>query len=535
MRTCLILLALVFATKACAATFYVDPAKGKDSNNGSKGAPWSTLEDVVNTGKLRDVKAGDTILLRDGNHGRVVFGGDNDDFITIAADEGCKPQLSYLEITAGHKWRIRGLTVSSSFGEPYKGVMLKFADGGDSGEIIVEDCFVYTELDTSSWSAEQWMNANSGITMGRHGKGHVVRNCYVMNTRFGIALCAEDSVCEGNVVSHFSGDGIRTTRDGQVVQHNVIRNVTVSAADGDDNHDDAIQCFLFNKGTGTVRNVTVRENLIIMRESEDLPWPAPMQAVGFFDGPLINFTVDGNVINTSHWHGVSLYDAQDCKILNNVAYTQWTEEKLRPWVQLGSKGKGEIKGNVVKDNYAYTFDLKNDKDVVAENNNKVTEDVYTKRREKLLALINEKYGEVQPAAGFRRVGLEKIRWVEGRVVQGEDGEVIDRIEAARGQGKLIVLYAFDRDDARCTEFERDVLDDADVGKLLDECATVGVQLTDELSRDLKKRYGIGSRAPSVVILNPDGSEVWSGKPGSAKALVKKLESARENLSKPDSD
>ncbi|MCA8916526.1 MAG: right-handed parallel beta-helix repeat-containing protein [Planctomycetes bacterium] len=534
------LLVLLFASALSAATFYVDPARGKESNNGSKAAPWSTLEAVVNGGHLRDVQPGDTILLRDGMHGRVVFSGRNEDFITIAADEGCRPKLSYLEITSGTKWHIKGLTISASFGDPYDGAMLKFADGGESEQITVEDCFVYGALDASKWTAEQWMKCNSGITMGRYGKGHLLRNNYVMNTRFGIALCAEDSTCEGNVVSHFSGDGIRTTRDGQVVQHNVIRNVCVSAKDGDDNHDDAIQCFLFNKGTGTVRNVTIRENLIIMRESEELPWLADMQAIGCFDGPLIGFLVEGNVINTSHWHGVTLFDAQDCKILSNVAYTQWTEAKLRPWVQLGGKNKGEIKGNTVKDNYAYTFDLKADKDVVAENNKVVTEDIYNTRREELLKLINEKYGDVHPAAGFRRVGLEKPRWLEGRVVEGENGKVIDSVQSSLNQGKLIVLFVFTRDvkDKRgtetSTEFEREVLDDEAVGKLLDDCATVGVQLGDDLPRDVKKRYGI-SKSPQVVILNPDGSEAWSGKPNNAKALIKKLESARDELANPGGD
>ncbi|MEZ5993652.1 MAG: right-handed parallel beta-helix repeat-containing protein [Planctomycetota bacterium] len=531
MRVCLFLLAALFACACHAETFYVDPANGKASNNGSKNAPWNTLEDVVNSGLLRNVKGGDTILLRSGYHGHVVISGDNEEVITIANDDGHKPKLSYFEITSGKKWHIKGLTVSASFGEPYKGDMLKFADGGDSAEITVEDCFVYSTLDTSSWTAEQWMKANSGITMGRHGKGHVLRNNYVMNTRFGIALCAEESLCEGNVISHFSGDGIRVTRDGLTVQHNVIRNIYVSAKDGDDNHDDAIQCFLFNKGTGTVRNVTIRENLVIMREDENQKWPANMQAIGFFDGPLISFLVEGNVINTSHWHGVSLYDAQDCKILNNVAYTQWTEEKLRPWVQLGSKGKGEVTGNQVKGNFAYSFDLKNDKGVVAEDNAKPTEDIYTKRKAELLELIEEKYGKLHPSAGFKRVGLEKPRWVRGTVVD----DTIDVIQQNLNQSKLIVLYVFTIDDnerrdiAACQDFEREILSDEEVGKLLDECVTVGVALDDDIPRDVRKRYAIGSKVPQIVILNPDGSEAWSGKPSSAKALIKKLEDAAEDL------
>ncbi|MBK8208466.1 MAG: right-handed parallel beta-helix repeat-containing protein [Planctomycetes bacterium] len=529
-----VLTALLFAANASAETYYVDPEQGKDSNNGSKAAPWGTLEEVMAAGR---VKAGDTVLLKDGDHGRAVFSGDNAEVVTIAADKGCKPQLSYLEITQGTKWRIKGLVISASFAkQPYEGVMVKVADGGASGEITVEDCFVYSTLDTSKWTASDWMNANSGMTMGRHGTGHVFRNNYVLNTRFAINLCAENSLCEGNVISHFSADGIRVTRDGQTVQHNVIRNIYVDDKDGDKNHDDAIQCFLFNKGTGTVRNVTIRENLIVMRENEEQPLKATMQGIGFFDGPLIDFVVEGNVINTSHWHGVSLYDAQGCKILNNVAYTQWTEEKLRPWVELGSKDTGPVKGNQVKDNYAYTFKLSNDKEVVAENNQTVTPAVHQKRQAELLALIDEKHGKLHPVAGFRRLGLEKFRWAEGKVVDGENGPAIDTIAAALGKGKPIVLFVFTRDesDARetdaCRQFEREVLDDEEVGKLLDQCATTGIQLGDELPRDVRKLYGIGSKSPQIVILGPDGKEVWSGKPGNAKALVKRLEAALQGIS-----
>lgn len=524
MRSCLLACVLAFAALAHAETFYVDPLNGKATNPGTKAAPWRTLQEVVASGGLRAVKPGDTIALKTGFHGRVVLSGDNTDFITIAADEGARPRLSYFEITQGSKWRVRGLTVSASFGEPYEGVMLKFADGGPSNEIIVEDCFVYSTLNTNKWDAKQWMAANSGITMGRHGKGHVVRNCYVFNTRFGINLCAENSTCEGNVISHFSADGIRVTRDGQVVRHNVIRNIYVSDDDGDKNHDDAIQCFLFNVGTGTVRNVTIRENLVVMRESEDQKLKATMQGIGFFDGPLIGFTVEGNVINTSHWHGVSLFDAQDCTIKNNVCYTQWQADKLRPWVQLGSKDKAEVKGNTVTGNYAYTFDLKNDKGVTAKDNNPVTEEIHTKRQAELIALIEKKYGKTVPAAGFKRLGLERVKWIEG--TQSADGKTIEAIDASLNQGRPVVLYLYKAGDKACDKFERETLEDAAVNEQLDHATGIRINV-DDISRDLKKKYNIGTKTPTIIILKPTGEPQWDASSPTAKQLAKQLQAARE--------
>ena len=62
------------------------------------------------------------------------------------------------------------------------------------------------------------------ILLGRHGTHLTLRNNYVLNTRFAVNLCAPDSVCEGNVITNFSGDGIRITRDGITVQYNTIKN-----------------------------------------------------------------------------------------------------------------------------------------------------------------------------------------------------------------------------------------------------------------------------------------------------------------------
>jgi hypothetical protein len=250
------------------------------------------------------------------------------------------------------------------------------------------------------------MKVHSGITMGRNGTGHVMRNNYILNTRFGINLCAEDSLCEGNVVCNFSGDGMRVTRDGQVVRYNVIKNNFVGAKDGDDNHDDGIQCFLFNKGTGTVRRVTVVGNIIINREDDAQKWHNPLQGIGFFDGPLIDFVVTDNVVLTAMWHGVSLFEAQGCRIERNVCWSRWTD-RLKPWIQLGAKGNGSAAGNnTVKDNYAcsFKFDVAG---TTASNNRPSTQDIMQQAMTRAHNTICEKFGRYHPVAGYSRLGMTK--------------------------------------------------------------------------------------------------------------------------------
>ena len=77
-----------FAGPSFAATYYADPAKGSMSNPGSEDKPWKTLEEAASSGKLKSLMGGDILYLRSGNHGAVVFQGDNSDMVTIAAEKG---------------------------------------------------------------------------------------------------------------------------------------------------------------------------------------------------------------------------------------------------------------------------------------------------------------------------------------------------------------------------------------------------------------------------------------------------------------
>lgn len=420
LRSVTILLAL--AGWGQAATFYCDPDKGGADGDGSAERPWGTIEQVLAAkliqlcdaeGKAANpnapVRSGDTVLLRSGWHGAIrIARGFNTSFVTIAAAPGASARVGWVEIGEGSRWRIRGLTVSPSLAPappervPRNLVSLGERGGEESHSLVVEDCFIYTSLDTAGWSAQDWIDkAASGIWLGRHGKGHAARNNFVMNVRFGINLCAPGCVAEGNVVSHFSADAIRATRDGQVVEYNVIKDILVGDSDGDKNHDDGIQVFLFNVGTGTVRDVVLRGNLIIAREDETVKFPATVQGIGCFDGPLVNFTVEKNVVCVNHYHGISLYDAQGCTIRDNVCFTRWGG-KLRPWIMLGSKKK-QAAGNTVRDNFAHSYSFTADRQVTAENNAEVNGQVFAARFNELADLIEQKYGRTHPVANLPRV------------------------------------------------------------------------------------------------------------------------------------
>ncbi len=402
--------ALLMLLACCPAfagtTYFADPAKGADDGDGSAAKPWKTLETVIKDGKLATLKGGDTLELASGYHGTITFSGENESMVTIKAGKGQRPEISRLTIPSGKNWTVKGLVISPTFGkEPYKGEIVSFADKGESSKITIEDCYVFSAEDSSKWDAQEWMSCNSGINMGREGKDLTLRNCYVKNTRFAIVLCAFDSLCEGNVVSDYSADGIRATRDGLTVQYNVIKNVYVSDADGDKNHDDGIQVFLFNKGTGLVKNMKFIGNLIIAHEDPNQKWRNGMQGLGFFDGPLENFVVTDNVIRVDTFHGISLYNALNARVENNVVWTLPTD-KTKAWLMFGTKSKAEKGGNnVAKNNYANSFNFKADKPT-EENNQISTEKIYNDAYAKLYKIICDKFGADHFAADRPRIGTK---------------------------------------------------------------------------------------------------------------------------------
>ena len=365
------------------------------------------LAKLADGGKLARLKGGDTLLLRSGNHGEVKMSGDNVTTVTIAAEPGQTPQLGRLTIAKGSKWLVKGLTISVSFASaPYKGTMVTLAEGGPGDDLVLEDCFIYTVLDSSKWTAAEWMNANSGVMVGRNGKNLTLRNNYILNTRFAVALCSPDSLCEGNIITNFSGDGIRITRDGITVQYNTVKNSYIGPADGDKNHDDLIQCFPFHAGAGAVREATVIGNLLIGNEDPNQPFLHSPQGLGFFDGPLEDFVIEKNIIVSNTYHGISLYDAVNCKILDNLVKAA-SAQKVTPWISLNTKKKGGSSGNTVKNNMARAFVLKADPTVVAENNVPVNEAVFSERLKEQEKFINGKFGEFHPVAKLSRLGMRK--------------------------------------------------------------------------------------------------------------------------------
>ena len=382
----LLLLACLWALPQAAepAEFYVDPVQGDMNNDGSPGRPWRSIQAVFDKGfvesrrweKLpyRDgarlalenegapVRAGDTIYLRSGYHGKLdIQGYYNSDAITIAAEEGHTPKLARIRIRSGARWKLEGLQISPEFAESFEpGTLIDLDSHGFHGpvhDITVEKCRVQSVQDSSGWTVEDWNSrACNGIQVD--GRKMAVRDCVFRNVDFGISVSAVDSMIEGNTVENFAGDGMRGLGDNTTFQYNTVKN----CYDVNRNHDDGFQSWSRGEdgrvGRGEVRGIVLRGNTIINFEDPQQPHRGTLQGIGCFDGMFVDWLVENNIVITDHFHGITLSGARDCRIVNNTVIDRKAGRPGPPWIQVGSHKDGTpSSGCVVRNNLTSSLNV----------------------------------------------------------------------------------------------------------------------------------------------------------------------------------
>lgn len=380
-----ILLLLFVPTHLDAAVYYVDPASGSMDNDGSSDHPWRTLEEVIERGMIETrsytnlpykaasslkvknagapVKAGDTLLLLTGNHGRFrMVGAYNKDFITIAAAPGHKPRLENIQLRSAAKWIIRGLKVCPTFSPDLKRGTLIAAEShgwhGPASDVVIENCTAFTARESADWSKEYWSKGSwSGIAV--RGPSMVVRNNFIKNVSMGIVSSGDDSLVEHNTIENFAKDGIRHSGGNNVVfQYNLIKN----CYDVDGNHDDGFQSYT---GKAVTHGVILRGNTIINSEDPDQPFKGKVQGIGCFDGPYVDWILENNLVLVNHYHGISLYEGRNCRIINNTSIDITGE--LPAWIRVDGK-RGKPDGCVLRNNLSRHISYSADPNAIADHN-----------------------------------------------------------------------------------------------------------------------------------------------------------------------
>ena len=144
--------------------------------------------------------------------------------------------LQRITFTSASFWTIQGLEISPETQSPFERITIVKISGGSDN--IVEDCLIYTAVDTTAWATTDWNSRSChGITVS--GSRHTIRNNRLRNINHGITIntSATDCLVERNTIDGFAGDGLRGLGDFCRFEGNTVKN----SYDVSGNHDDGFR------------------------------------------------------------------------------------------------------------------------------------------------------------------------------------------------------------------------------------------------------------------------------------------------------
>ncbi|MDD5031575.1 MAG: choice-of-anchor Q domain-containing protein [Patescibacteria group bacterium] len=359
--------------------WYCDPVNGNTSTgDGSSEHPWGSIESVLAANKFESkyyngsvrnsgapIKAGDSVYLMDGYHGAISLSNYfNSDYISIQAAPGHNPKLSYIYLSSGSKWKFEGLSVSTEHsGSITKRSLIEIRGiSYPASYITIENNDVFSKNDITGWTAQDWLDygATTGIyTSSSNVSNITITNNRVKNIRMGIRVGASDSTIKYNTVTNIGGDSMTVLNNNNIIENNTFKNYfKPDPAD----HLDAIQ---FHRGADQVTplaNIIVRNNYILDFENNvtDTLKYSP-QGITAFDAPPTNFTVENNVVITSHYHGITLERLSNSKVANNLVFDHLPNDSMNTAIRIhggiaGVPATNSIVRNNIAADYALTLD-----------------------------------------------------------------------------------------------------------------------------------------------------------------------------------
>ena len=305
---------LAIISPVMARDIYVDKKAPTGGADGSKESPWQSLQSILDE---KIIQAGDRVILAGGDYGRLVIQNKEMSKMTsVLAAEGQRAIFENVEIKGSTNWALTGLTVTSNgMREPEERYHVRIDK--NSRHIKIDGFSIYTVDDISDWSADDWNEkALDGIFSEAE---HVdIRNNKIRNVNFGISTLGKHSVVARNEVKNFSGDGLRGLGDHSLFEENVVKN----CYQVNPNHSDGFQSWSTGAdgrpGTGVIKDVTLRRNLILNFEDFNQPYVCKLEGIGLFDGVYEDWTIENNIIAVDNWHGISVFGARNVRIKNNT-------------------------------------------------------------------------------------------------------------------------------------------------------------------------------------------------------------------------
>jgi parallel beta-helix repeat protein len=325
-RTVICFIGLLFSlVRINATSYYSDPVSGNMSNAGTSGSPWASLESIFVANKT--FKAGDTIFLRDGNHGFPVVKGVNSGNVVITPQVGHFPIITRMKVsgaiaTPAAFWKLFKLTFQSESTSgtiaPSYSILELFAF---SSYITVSHCNITSNTNTSSWTRNDWrLRCNRGLTTSaKLNANHIIENNIITNVAFGLTIGSSKTIVRNNVVQNFTNDATRVLGSDIIFENNKIYDL-IKVMTRDENHDDMFQAWTTAGAVGqdTLKNNIIRNNLFVNTTDTIRQFRGNAQGIGCFDGVFKNWRVENNIVMVDHWHGIAFYGGENCIVINNT-------------------------------------------------------------------------------------------------------------------------------------------------------------------------------------------------------------------------
>lgn len=317
-----------------ATNYYSDPVSGSMSNPGTSASPWASLKSIFDVNKT--FTAGDTIFLRTGNHGYAVVKGSNTNFVVITPEAGQSPTFTRIRVgngvTAANYWKLHKLYVESeASGFPYSLIEIY----APSTHVTISNCTVKSSANTAAWTRDDWRTrCNDGIsTRANLNAYHILEDNIIQNTNLGLQITSSNTIVRRNKVQYFTHDASRIMASNILFEKNQIMDL-IKVMLYTENHDDLLQAYTTaggGAGIDTLKNDTIRGNIFITTTDTTRAFRGYTQGIACFDGPLVNWSVENNIVMTDHWHGISLYGATNCRIVNNTVLDPYAKTFVDPY------------------------------------------------------------------------------------------------------------------------------------------------------------------------------------------------------------
>ncbi|MCI2229845.1 T9SS type A sorting domain-containing protein [Polaribacter sp. MSW13] len=346
--TLLFSLNVLFAIQA-QTTYYCDPVNGNNSNNGSQASPFSSFGSVnwASVG-LQD---NDIVYLLDGLHGEGYIG--NLTFSTNLLIKSFNPQqavLTKIQINNSNHITFENIKFDASTGSFSKEEPIVVGNN-NTNYITFNNCLIQSANNASTWTKTDWYN-NSASGVQFRGGNITLNNNTFLNLYHAVELRGDNTLMQNNLIENFAGDAIRGLGSNSTYEHNIIKNCFIE--DYAINHDDAFQAYKLS-GDHIISNVIFRYNKINIFENpsqfviDNNLIGDSMQAVIITDGSAEGWIIENNLIINNHYHGISLYGAQNCRIQNNTVVQSplYTDTDQIPRIFIDDQDKtGQIRANM---------------------------------------------------------------------------------------------------------------------------------------------------------------------------------------------